>query len=141
MDTISRLRRSRNMAAIRAIDTAPELIVRRALFKAGLRYRLHDKRLPGRPDIVFPGRQLLVFVHGCFWHGCTKCVDGTRAVKSNTAYWTQKIRTNQERDARNLQKLKAAGWRVEEIWECETRQSKVLGQFVRKVRQYKQKKR
>src|SRR5215469_15323761 len=119
MDTISKQRRSANMAAIRSTETTPELVVRSALFRAGLRYRLHDKKLPGRPDIVFAARRLVVFVHGCFWHGCTKCVDGRRAVKSNTAYWSQKIKNNRERDERNRQKLLDLGWRVEEIWECE----------------------
>jgi DNA mismatch endonuclease (patch repair protein) len=137
MDTLSREHRTKNMAAIRSRDTAPELKVRRALFKAGLRYRLYDKRLPGRPDIVFSARSLVVFVHGCFWHGCTKCVDGTRKVKSNKGYWSKKIRTNKERDARNVRKLVAAGWRVEEIWECETSEAIFLARFVRRVCKYK----
>src|SRR5258708_2693578 len=119
MDTISKSQRSANMAAIRSTGTVPELVVRSALFRAGLRYRLHDKRLPGRSDIVFPARRLVVFVHGCFWHGCTKCIDGQRAVKSNTAYWSKKINGNCERDERNRQRLLNLGWHVEEIWECE----------------------
>lgn len=137
MDTLSRDQRSKNMAAIRSRDSSPELKVRRALFKAGLRYRLYDKRLPGRPDIVFPGRRLVVFVHGCFWHGCAKCVDGTRKVKSNKSYWAKKIQTNKERDARNIQKLISQGWRIEEIWECETAQPAFLQQFVRTISRYK----
>lgn len=137
MDTLSRDQRAKNMAAIRSRDTSPELKVRRALFKAGLRYRLHDKRLPGRPDIVFSGRRLIVFVHGCFWHGCAKCVDGTRKVKSNNSYWAKKVRTNKERDARNVEKLKSEGWRVMEIWECEAAEWPLLQRFVRAVSRYK----
>lgn len=133
MDTISKDRRSKNMAAIRAVNTTPELAVRSALFAAGLRYRLHVKNLPGRPDIVFPSRRVAVFVHGCFWHGCKKCIDGTRTVKSNSAYWAKKVRSNQERDTRNLQKLELAGWHVEEIWECETGRSDIVGALVERI--------
>src|SRR5947209_19136927 len=126
MDRISPARRSANMAAIRATNTSPEMKVRSALFRAGLRYRLHDKTLPGRPDIVFRPRRLAVFVHGCFWHGCEKCVDGTRTVKSNSSYWTKKVRSNRERDQRHRAELLAAGWQVEDIWECEARDEKRL---------------
>lgn len=134
MDTISKGRRSANMAAIRSTGTTPELIVRRALFREGLRYRLHDKQLPGRPDIVFPSRRVVVFVHGCFWHGCTACIDGQRAVKSNRIYWARKIRSNQERDERNRKQLLDLGWRVEEIWECEAAKERNLVKLVKRVR-------
>src|SRR4051812_8962128 len=101
MDTISKPRRSANMAAIKAVNTTPEIKVRHALFAAGLRYRLHVNGLPGRPDIVLRRRQIAIFVHGCFWHGCARCIDGTRTVKSNRGYWLEKVRSNRERDARN----------------------------------------
>ena len=119
MDTISRERRTANMAAIRAHDTAPELVVRKFLFRNGLRFRLHSKSLPGRPDLVFPARRVAVFVHGCFWHGCTKCVDGMRKVKSNRKYWAEKISGNQIRDSRNEAALRASGWVPLVIWECQ----------------------
>jgi DNA mismatch endonuclease (patch repair protein) len=95
--------------------------VRRALHKAGLRYRLHDKRLPGRPDIVFPSRKVVVLVQGCFWHrhpdpSCPL----TRTPKSRLEFWRGKFAENQARDARNRAALEADGWRILEIWECQT---------------------
>jgi len=109
VDTVSRERRSQIMSRIRGRDTVPELAVRRFLHAAGLRFRLHRFDLPGRPDIVLPSRRACVFVHGCFWHGCPKCVDGTRTVKSNTLYWRQKVETNRARDQRNQKRLEASG--------------------------------
>jgi DNA mismatch endonuclease (patch repair protein) len=113
--------RSAQMARIKGKDTQPEMRVRRALHKAGLRYRLHDKRLPGRPDIVFPSRKVVVLVQGCFWHrhpdpSCPL----TRTPKSRLEFWRGKFAENQARDARNRVALEAAGWRVLEIWECQT---------------------
>ena len=107
------------MSAISAKNTKLEIFVRQFLFRNGLRYRIHVGHLPGRPDIVFPSRHLVIFVHGCFWHGCSRCVDGRRAVKSNSAYWLEKIRRNKLRDVRNLARLQAMGWQVLTIWECE----------------------
>jgi DNA mismatch endonuclease, patch repair protein len=101
MDTVTPARRSEIMAAIRSKDTAPELAVRRYLHASGLRYRLHRHRLPGRPDLIFPGRRLCLFVHGCFWHGCPHCRHGAREVKSNTSYWSVKLARNKARDAEN----------------------------------------
>jgi DNA mismatch endonuclease (patch repair protein) len=126
MDTISATRRSQIMAAIRSKDTAPELAVRRYLHAAGLRYRLHRRNLPGRPDIVFPSRRICVFVHGCFWHGCSRCIDGRRSVKSNASYWNEKIAGNRQRDERHQQALTALGWSVFLIWECEARDPAAL---------------
>lgn len=120
MDIVSKKRRSEIMSKIRGKDTVPELRVRRYLHGLGLRYRLHRTDLPGRPDIVFPGRRLCVFVHGCFWHGCSQCIDGTRKVKSRIRYWKRKIRINQERDERNRVQLAGEGWNSLVIWECET---------------------
>jgi DNA mismatch endonuclease, patch repair protein len=119
MDKISPQARSRNMSRIRCQDTSPELAVRRALHRSGLRFRLHRRDLPGKPDLVFPARRACVFIHGCFWHGCPKCVDGTRRVKSNSPYWTAKIAGNRARDARHIGALREAGWNVFVIWECE----------------------
>lgn len=119
-DTITKEARSRNMARIRARDTKPELAVRRYLHGCGLRYRLHARDLPGKPDVVFRSRKVAVFVHGCFWHGCPACIDGRRSVRSNESYWSAKIAGNVERDRRNQDRLQSSGWQVLTIWECET---------------------
>ena len=108
--------RSRNMAAIRSKDTKPEMAVRSAIHRAGFRFRLHGADLPGRPDLVFPRHALVVFVHGCFWHGHV-CKEAKRP-QSNLSYWTPKIEGNLARDRRNAAKLRRAGWRVVVIREC-----------------------
>jgi len=119
MDTVTPARRSEIMARIRSKNTTPELAVRRYLHASGLRYRLHHHRLPGRPDLIFPGRLLCVFVHGCFWHNCPRCRHGARAVKSNTSYWSAKLARNKVRDADNQKRLAALGWNVLTIWACQ----------------------
>jgi DNA mismatch endonuclease, patch repair protein len=119
MDSISPDRRSANMSRIRSKHTVPELLVRRALHAAGLRYRLYRDDLPGRPDLVFPSRRLCLFVHGCFWHSCPHCRHGAREVRSNTEYWFAKRARNKARDIRDRIALEAAGWMVLTIWECE----------------------
>lgn len=134
MDTVTPQRRSAIMAAIRSKDTAPELAVRRALHASGLRYRLHYKKLPGRPDLVFPRRRVCLFVHGCFWHGCPRCIDGRRAVKSNTGYWSAKVAGNKERDERHRATLEAAGWTVLTVWECMTRDPAALRELAEAIR-------
>lgn len=125
-DTVTPARRSEIMAGIRGRDTQPELIVRRFLHAAGLRYRLHRRDLPGKPDVVFPSRKACLFIHGCFWHGCPRCVDGTRRVKSNTAFWTAKVEGNRARDAKHAEALRLAGWNVFTVWECELSDGKIL---------------
>lgn len=107
------------MSRIRATDTKPELAVRRYLHEKGLRYRLHPSSLPGKPDLVFVKRRVCLFVHGCFWHGCTRCIDGRRPVKSNQAYWLLKIAANRARDAKHKAQLEQLGWTVLSVWECE----------------------
>ncbi|WP_083514378.1 very short patch repair endonuclease [Bradyrhizobium manausense] len=134
MDRLSPEARSRNMARIGSQDTTPELAVRRVVHAAGLRYRLHRRDLPGKPDLVFPGRRAVLFVHGCFWHGCTKCIDGTRRVQSNQQYWNPKITGNRERDARHAATLRADGWTVFTIWECETIDPKQLKRIVGRIK-------
>jgi DNA mismatch endonuclease (patch repair protein) len=116
--------RSRIMRAIRDKNTKPELTVRKSLFARGYRYRLHSKKLPGRPDLVFPGRKKVVFVHGCFWHqhsdpSCPIC--GVPA--SNQSYWEPKLRRNIERDCETTDLLKDLGWGVHIIWECQIRRN------------------
>lgn len=117
-DRVSAEQRSKNMSRIRSSETKPEVILRKALFARGMRYRKNDKRLPGRPDIVFPRNKTVVFVHGCFWHrheGCKNCL----MPKTNVAYWQLKFERNRERDQTNEDLLKKLGWRVIVVWECE----------------------
>ena len=111
--------RSALMARIRSVDTQPEMVVRRLLHGLGYRYILHDKRLPGKPDLVFPSRNAVVQVHGCFWHGHS-CSLASKP-KSNSLFWTSKIQGNRQRDTRNEKSLHQLGWRIVTVWECETR--------------------
>ena len=104
------------MSRVKGRDTTPELIVRRMLHTEGYRFRLHRKDLPGKPDIVFPGRRKVVFVHGCFWHG-HRCRKG-RLPKSNKDFWRTKIGANRARDRRHLKGLAALGWKTLVIWQC-----------------------
>jgi DNA mismatch endonuclease (patch repair protein) len=115
-DSLSPAKRSANMAAIHSSNTVPEVLLRKALFRQGFRYRITAKKLPGRPDIVFPRYHAVIFVHGCFWHGhwCPKY----RLPKSNGHYWAEKIHRNKIRDHDALEKLLDAGWRVAIVWEC-----------------------
>ena len=136
MDKISPERRSENMRRIRSKDTSPEKRVRSYLHRRGLRFRLHGKSLPGKPDLVFPSRHVCLFVHGCFWHGCPHCIDGTRRVKSNEGYWGPKIQGNRDRDARNQAALKDAGWSVLTIWACEAEKDEVLEELARTIRNH-----
>lgn len=116
-DTRTPEQRRRIMQSVKTRDTGPELIVRRTLFALGFRYRLHRKDLPGRPDIVLPSRKKAIFVHGCFWHG-HGCRKG-RAAKSRTDYWGPKLAANRARDARTLRQLRALGWDVAVVWQCD----------------------
>jgi DNA mismatch endonuclease (patch repair protein) len=110
--------RSRIMRAVKGVDTAPEMAVRRMAHRMGFRFRLHRKDLPGKPDLVFPKLRKVVFVHGCFWHG-HDCARGARTPKTNAKYWRTKISRNLVRDAAHLAALKAQGWRSAVIWECQ----------------------
>lgn len=133
-DVITKAKRSEIMSRIRSRDTRPELCVRKYLHAAGCRYRLHDSRLPGKPDLVFTRRRICLFVHGCFWHGCPKCSDGRRKPKSNQAYWLPKIRRNKQRDKQHTSRLRAAGWQVLVIWECETADVRNLQRLLKTIR-------
>lgn len=110
--------RSRNMAAIRSIDTKPEMLVRRYLHGMGWRYGLHNKKLPGSPDIVMRRFKTVIFVHGCFWHGHENC-KYYRLPKSNIEFWQDKVNKNRARDERDIDALHKLGWKVIIIWECE----------------------
>jgi DNA mismatch endonuclease (patch repair protein) len=109
------------MSLVRNRDTKPEMVVRRLVHSMGYRYRLHGKNLPGKPDLVFPGRRKVIFVHGCFWHrhpdpGCWRA----RLPKSRPEFWIPKLEGNAARDARDIDALEADGWGVLVVWECQT---------------------
>lgn len=118
VDTLTREERSKRMSLIRSRDTSPELVLRKALHAMGFRYRLDNKQLPGKPDIAFPRQKLAVLVHGCFWHRHGGC-RGANMPKSNTTFWQEKFDRNVARDQRTEAGLKALGWHVETVWECE----------------------
>ena len=117
-DTITRERRSWNMSRIKGRDTGPELRLRSLLHRAGFRFRLHAKELPGKPDIVLPKYHAAIFVHGCFWHRHDGCRNATMP-STRTEFWKSKFDSNVDRDERNRAALKAAGWTVFTVWECE----------------------
>ena len=116
MDTVDKTTRSRIMSKIGQKNTGPEMKLRKSLHKIGLRYRLHDKRLPGAPDIVFPRFKAVLFVHGCFWHrhGCK----ATTTPATNVDFWRKKFEENTARDRRHTEALLTAGWRVAVVWQC-----------------------
>jgi len=119
MDTVDPQTRSKIMASVGQKNTGAEWVLRRALHRIGLRYRLHDRSLPGSPDLVFSRKRAVVFVHGCFWHfhGCYR----STVPKSQCEFWSEKFRANRSRDERNRISLLASGWRVVTVWECALR--------------------
>ena len=117
-DKISKAARSRNMAAIRGKDTKPEMSVRRLAHAQGYRFRLHRKDLPGSPDLVFPARGKVIFVHGCFWHR-HRCKEGRWEPKSRVEFWKEKFDKNKKRDRRNRRHLRKLGWEYLVLWECQ----------------------
>jgi DNA mismatch endonuclease (patch repair protein) len=123
----------RQMADVKTQHTAPEIAVRRALHARGLRFRLHRRDLPGRPDIVLPGHRTVVFVHGCYWHGCVMCDRGIRRPKTNVAFWSAKLDENRRRDDRDVAVLQGLGWRVCIIWECDTRDPERLAETLDRI--------
>ena len=119
-DVVSLETRSRMMSSIRGKDTKPELIVRKALFAAGFRFRLHRRDLPGVPDVVLPGKRVAIFVHGCFWHMHAGCKNA-KLPFSRQDFWRKKLGRNVERDKENMDALMRLDWRVLVVWECATR--------------------
>ncbi len=115
-DVVDVATRSRMMSGIRGTDTKLELLIRRGIHACGYRFRLYDKRLPGKPDLVFPKYQAVIFIHGCFWH--THDCFLFRWPASRTAFWTQKLIANRQRDEQNKDALLSMGWRVMTVWEC-----------------------
>lgn len=124
--------RSALMKRVRQKGTAPELAVRRYLHGCGLRFVVHPSSLPGRPDIVLPRRRTVVFVHGCFWHG-HDCPHGAVRAKNNARYWRLKLAANRRRDAAKENALRALGWKVETVWECEALEPRKLKQLARRL--------
>lgn len=125
VDIVNTSTRSHIMASIRSADTKPEMVLRRLLHAGGLRYRLHARNLPGKPDIVFPGRNVAVFVHGCFWHRHPRCHWCTTPA-SNSEFWSAKFAENVKRDQRCVGDLLDLGWRVATVWECALRGQEAL---------------
>lgn len=124
--------RSRIMSCIRGKDTKPEIRVRSFLHRNGLRFSLHRKDLPGKPDIVLPRHNTCVFVNGCFWHR-HNCRKGRRQVKSNVEFWESKFAANKARDRRNRTDLRRMGWKVYTIWECQTEKPDKLSKLLDKI--------
>lgn len=126
MDVLAGSRRSALMRKVGCKNTKPELEVRRLLHGMGFRFRLHRKDLPGCPDLVLPKWHTAVFVHGCFWHGCTRCDKGLRKPKTNSEFWERKINSNVERDLRVGKLLADMGWKVTTVWECDLKELAAL---------------
>jgi len=122
-DIVDKATRSRMMSAVRSKNTRPEMLLRKALHAAGLRYRLHVADLPGRPDLVFPKYRAVIFVHGCFWHGHEGCPD-FRLPETRREFWRDKIQTNRQRDRNTSDSLQNIGWRYMVVWECQLRSAK-----------------
>jgi DNA mismatch endonuclease (patch repair protein) len=130
-DTLTPAERSERMSRIRSSDTSPELAIRKALHRLGLRYTLGNNDLPGKPDVVFRRKRLAVFVHGCFWHRHENCKVANMP-KSNTAFWQEKFDRNVARDQKVRARLEELGWRVEIVWECEL-SSKEVGRLANRL--------
>ena len=123
-DVHTKKQRSFNMSRIKGKDTKPEMLVRKFLHANGYRYKLHDKKLPGKPDIVLPKYRKVIFVHGCFWHGHANCKYFT-VPKTRTEWWTDKINRNKANDEKAVMALRKAGWKVIAVWECSLKPVKV----------------
>lgn len=124
-DNLTAEQRKKNMSAIKSRHTKPEIIVRSTLHRLGFRFRLHDKKLPGKPDVILPKYKTVIFVHGCFWHQHKGCKRST-IPKSNTDYWIPKLTANVARDSLHKANLEKIGWSVVVIWECETKKTNDL---------------
>lgn len=134
-DVHSKEQRSYNMSRIRSTNTKPEVLVRKFLFANGFRYKLHDKKLPGKPDIVLPKYRTVIFVHGCFWHGHKDCKYFV-VPKTRTDWWLNKINTNIVNDLKAVKALKKEGWKVITLWECDLKAiktEKTLNKLIKKL--------
>lgn len=134
-DVHTKKQRSYNMSQIRSKNTKPELIVRSWLHKQGYRFRLHDKKLPGKPDIVLPKYKTIIFIHGCYWHGHKGCKYFT-IPKTRTDWWTIKLLNNKKKDIQNYRMLHKTGWQVINVWECKLKPNlieKTLSKIIKKI--------
>ena len=134
-DVHNKKTRSYNMSMIRSKDTKPEIMVRKFLFGNGFRYKLHDKMLPGKPDLVFPKYKTVVFIHGCFWHGHEGCKYFV-VPKTHTQWWLEKINRNKQLDTENSRKLKKLGWKILTVFECKLKsrvREKTLNQLATRL--------
>ena len=129
-DVHDKITRSYNMSRIRATNTKPEMLVRKFLHAQGFRYKLHDKTLPGKPDLVLPKYKTIIFIHGCFWHGHTHCKYFV-VPKTRTDWWLNKINTNCTNDSKAIKTLKKEGWKVITIWECELKPTQIEKNLLR----------
>ncbi len=125
------------MSRIKGKDTKPEMLVRKFLFSKGLRYKLHDKTLPGKPDIVFPKYKTVLFIHGCFWHGHEGCKYYV-VPKTKTEWWLTKINGNIRKDADSIARLQQLGWKVIVVWECELKPGKLDDTLQNLMKTFKQ---
>ncbi len=125
VDHLSSQKRSWNMSLIRSSNTKPEILVRKILYALGFRFRLHQKNLPGKPDIVLKKYNTVIFVHGCFWHQHKRC-KRANIPKSNQSYWSPKLEHNKKRDVLHKKDLKKLGWKTITIWECEIKNAEKL---------------
>lgn len=125
MDTLTPTERSLRMALVRSKNTKPELLVRHIVHSMGYRYRLHVAGLPGCPDLVFPSRKKVIFVHGCFWHQHA-CHMGNRMPKSRVEFWRKKLEGNKRRDAKHRRQLRHLGWGALTVWECQLQPKALL---------------
>jgi len=133
-DTLTQQERSERMSRTRGKDSASEMRLRRMIHGMGFRYRLHVKTLPGTPDLVFPARKAVIFMHGCFWHRHQDC-RLARMPKSRVAYWREKLEANKRRDDENVRRLNELGWRVLVVWECQIKE-KDLNEISNVVRRF-----
>lgn len=117
-DIYDKKERSLIMSHVKSKDTTPEIVIRKFIFSKGIRYRVHDKRYPGKPDLVIPKYDTIIFVHGCFWHGHKNC-KSSKLPKTRREFWEKKISDNIIRDKKNIEKLRKDGWNVILVWECE----------------------
>lgn len=132
-DIISPEQRSTLMRSVRTRNTRPELAVRSALHRAGFRFRVNRRDLPGSPDVLLPKWRVALFVHGCFWHSCPHCDRGRKRPQANADAWATKLEQNKERDRRMAARLEALGWRVETVWQCQTTSPERLTRTLRRL--------
>lgn len=136
-DVHSKEVRSFNMSQIKGKNTKPEMLVRKFLFSNGIRYRLHDRKLPGKPDLVFPKYKKVVLIHGCFWHGHESCTYFV-VPKTRTEWWLNKINGNRNKDAESIAALKKQGWKVNSVWECELKPDKRENKLKALIKEFKE---